>query len=339
MGSFVDHLTEDPERNQRLWRRRAEPVIGKVQPWCSEFLAPSTVLAEGDLLVVYVEGSGEGREQIGVFTCPLAEVEHQAWVPHPDNPILEVGKQGAFDRGSVFDPSVVRFGDRHLLYYSATTGDAHGFAAELLGGVPETLLPSGETVGLAVGDGPFRFTKREENPVMAGRCPHAFVWEGRVFLYFVRVADGGYRIHLAISDDGVHFTEAQGEPVLSPGGVGEWDARSVTTPCVFSEDGAFYMLYAGDAEGLDDPTGIGIAVSTDLLRWEKLVGNPIFVTGEPGRFDSASVAGPRLKRFGDTYFLWYGGSDRKIRDGLNSQIGVAQMPSGTGSECSGATEV
>ena len=335
MGSFVDHLTEDPERNQRLWRRRPEPVIGKVQPWCSEFLAPSTVLAEGDLLVVYVEGSGEGREQIGVFTCPLAEVEHQAWVPHPDNPILEVGKQGAFDRGSVFDPSVVRFGDRHLLYYSATTGDAHGFAAELLGGVPETLLPSGETVGLAVGDGPFRFTKSEESPVMAGRCPHAFVWEGRVFLYFVRVADGGYRIHLAISDDGLHFAETQGGPALSPGGEGEWDARSVTTPHVFSEGEDFYMLYAGDADSLDDPTGIGVAVSTDLLCWDKRVGNPIFVTGEPGRFDGASVAGPRLGRFGEIHFLWYAGSDRKIRDGLNSQIGVALLPSGAGSGRSG----
>jgi predicted GH43/DUF377 family glycosyl hydrolase len=338
MGSFVDHLTEDPERNQRLWRRRPEPVIGKVQPWCGEFLAPSTVLVEGDLLVMYVEGSGHGKEQIGVFTCPVAGVERQAWVPHPDNPILGAGGRGAFDRGSVFDPSVVGFGGRYLLYYSATTGDAHRFAAELLRGDPETVLPSGETIGLAAGDGPFRFSKVGENPVMDGRCPHPFVWRGRVFLYFLRVAEGGYRIHLAVSDDGVHFAEAQEQPVLLPGDAGEWDSRSVTTPCVFSEGGAFYMLYAGDAESLDDPTGIGVAVSTDLVRWEKLAGNPIFVTGEPGRFDSASVAGPRLKRFDDTYFLWYAGSDRKIRDGLNSQIGVALMPSGTGSERSGATE-
>lgn len=339
MGSFVDRLTEDPERNQRLWRRRPEPVIGKVQPWCGEFLAPSTVLVEGDLLVMYVEGSGHGEEQIGAFTCPAAEVERQAWVPHPDNPILGVGGRGAFDRGSVFDPSVVRFGDRYLLYYSATTGDAHGFATELALGVPEAVLPSGETIGLAVGDDPFRFVKSDRNPVVDGRCPHAFVWKGRVFLYFLRVAGGGYRIHLAVSEDGVHFAEAQEQPVLPPGDAGEWDSRSVTTPCVFSEDEAFYLLYAGDAEGLDDPTGIGIAVSTDLLRWEKLVGNPIFVTGEPGRFDSASVAGPRLKRFGDTFFLWYAGSNRKIRDGLNSQIGVALMPLGTRSEHSGATEV
>jgi predicted GH43/DUF377 family glycosyl hydrolase len=300
---LVDRLTGDPERNQRLWLRRTEPAIGKVQPWCSEFLAPSTVLVEGDLLVMHVEGSGQGREQIGVFSCPVAEVERQAWVPHPGNPILEAGDDGTFDRGSVFDPSVIRFEDRYLLYYSARTGDAHGFATELLAGGTGALHPSGETIGLAVGDDPFSFAKSEWNPIMDGRCPHAFVWQGGVFLYFVRVSEGGYRIHLAVSDDGVRFTEVHEQPVLSPGAVDEWDARSVTTPCVFAEGDPFYMLYAGDAEGLDDPTGIGIALSTDLIRWEKHRGNPIFVTGEPGRFDCASVAGPRIARFGDNYFL------------------------------------
>jgi len=175
---LVDRLTEDPERNQRLWLRRTEPAIGKVQPWCSEFLAPSTVLVEGDLLVMHVEGSGQGREQIGVFSCPVAEVERQAWVPHPGNPILEAGDDGTFDRGSVFDRSVIRFEDRYLLYYSATTGDAHGFATELLAGGTGALHPSGETIGLAVGDDPFSFAKSEWNPIMDGRCPHAFVWQG-----------------------------------------------------------------------------------------------------------------------------------------------------------------
>jgi predicted GH43/DUF377 family glycosyl hydrolase len=327
VDAFVDHLTEDPVRNQRLWLRGPEPVIGKVQPWCAEFLAPSTVLSEGDLVVMYVEGSDGDVERIGAFTCPAVELERQSWVPHPDNPLLGIGGEGAFDRGSVFDPSVVRFGGRYLLYYSATTGDAHGFATELARGGPGTAVPSGESIGLAFGEDPFRFTERRPDPVVDGRCPHAFVWRERVFLYFVRVAEGGYRIHLAISDDGVRFTEVQEDPVLSRGEAGEWDAVSVTTPCVFSEAGAFYMLYAGDPEGLDDPTGIGIAASEDLIRWEKHPGNPIFVTGEPGWFDAASVAGPRLRRFGETYYLWYAGSDRKIRDGLNSQIGVALMGS------------
>jgi predicted GH43/DUF377 family glycosyl hydrolase len=76
---------------------------------------------------------------------------------------------------------------------------------------------------------------------------------------------------------------------------------------------------------LDDPRGIGVAVSDDLVRWEKHPGNPIFVPGPAGSFDAVSVACPILRCRGGIYHLLYAGSDRAVTDGLHSQVGLARL--------------
>jgi hypothetical protein len=91
----------------------------------------------------------------------------------------------------------------------------------------------------------------------------------------------------------VTFTPlANGRPVLDVGASGQWDSFTVTTPKVFADSGQFVMLDAGDDGLIDDPRGIGIAVSTDLVGWRKHPGNPVFVPGRSGHFDSLSVASP-----------------------------------------------
>jgi hypothetical protein len=151
------------------------------------------------------------------------------------------------------------------------------------------------------------------------------VHEGVVHLFHVRINDGGYRIHLALSDDGVTFRELDA-PVLDVGAPGSWDSRTVTTPKIFRDGGRWCMSYAGDSGRLDDPTGIGLAYSDDLVAWQRGAGNPVFTVGNPGEFDSVSVASPIIRRSRVGYEMWYAGSDRSIGDGLHSQIGVASLP-------------
>ncbi len=325
---FERLFTHDPRHNQSLWARsQYNPVVSTASgDWCRDFLSDSTVLELDGQLAMYVEGSAGGVEQIGLFTAPLGDAAAKHWAPYPGNPIVHAGPE-AFDRGSAFDPAVVRFGGRYLLYYSATQTDAHALAEALERGAlePGDVDDGGETIGLAMSPDGYTFTKWPNNPVMPGRCPHLVEHRGTLYLYFVRIVQDGYRIFLATSTDGFTFTEVGDNPVLSVGASGSWDAHTVTTPKVFAEDGRFNMLYAGDGMSLDDPTGIGLAMSDDLVHWTKFPGNPIFTVGPAGAFDSVSVASPILRQGSNGYCLLYAGSDRSIKDGLHSQVGLAAL--------------
>lgn len=317
-------FSDDPERNQALWKRSdANPVIRpEGTGWAEDFIAACTVLEHEGMLRLYAEGSVDGHEQIGLFTLEGTEPGAAApWAPCEENPILRVGD--GFDRGGVFDPAVVRLGERWLLYYSATEGDAHAFAEQLEHGEAHG-APVDESIGLAISIDGIHFTKHPGGPVLHARCPFAVIDDGTVYLYYVRITDGGYRVHLALSKDGVTFEE-HGEPVLDAGSPGSWDAYSVTTPKIFRDGDRWCMSFAGDGTHLDDPTGVGLAYSRDLVSWEKLAGNPVFFVGEPGAFDSASVQSPIIRRVDGRYCMWYAGSDRLIRDGLHSQVGVAWL--------------
>jgi predicted GH43/DUF377 family glycosyl hydrolase len=305
---------------RNAWLRSPHnPVIGYGEAWCRDFIAPSSVLVDGDTVTLYCEGGAGDRECIGRYTCGAGEVPEARWSPDPRNPLLEPGT--GFDRGSVFDPAAVRFRGQTHLYYSATAGGAHAFAER--GEVRAGDAPDDETIGHAVetADG----FARDPQPVLTGRCPFAIEAGGEVVVFYVKVVAGGYRIYGARSADGVTFTPlADGRPVLDVGSAGEWDSFTVTTPKVFADDGQFVMLYAGDDRLIDDPTGIGIAVSPDLVSWRKYPG-PVFTPGQAGGFDSLSVASPVPLFVDGCWQIIYAGTARPVAEGLQSQIGVARL--------------
>ncbi|MDI6910246.1 hypothetical protein [Nocardioides sp.] len=319
-----DLFGADPVANQRRWVRPPHnPAIrSDGTGWAEDFIAPCSLVERDGELWLYAEGSTGGHEQIGLFTATADDsAGPRQWRPHPANPVLAVGS--GFDAGGVFDPAVVHFGERWLLYYSATEGDAHEFAERLERGSASG-QPADEYIGLAVSDDGVTFTRHADSPVLAARCPFVVVHDGTVHLFHVRVTEGGYRIHVALSDDGVRFREVA-DPVLDVGPPGSWDGHTVTTPKVFRDGDRWCLSYAGDARRLDDPSGIGLAYSDDLVTWRKLPGNPVFAVGTPGDFDSVSVASPVIRASGDGYEMWYAGSDRSIRDGLHSQVGVVRI--------------
>jgi predicted GH43/DUF377 family glycosyl hydrolase len=320
-----DLFGTDPVANQRQWVRSSRNPLIRPEGtgWADDFIAACSVVEYDDQLRLYAEGSVGGHEQIGLFTSDAgAPTDSARWAPHVDNPVLRVGT--GHDAGGVFDPAVVKLGSRWLLYYSATEGDAHAFAEQVEQGAVSG-QPTDESIGLAVSDDGLHFTRHPDAPVLRSRCPFAVVHDGVVHLFHVRITDGGYRVHLARSEDGVTFREVEA-PVLDVGGHGSWDSHTVTTPKVFRDGDQWCLSYAGDSERLDDPTGIGLAYSDDLISWQKIPGNPVFTVGAPGDFDSASVASPIIRKSQHSYDMWYAGSDRTIGDGLHSQVGVASLP-------------
>lgn len=318
---FSDLFGESAVSNQSLWRRDAgNPIVVPATEWSAEFVAPSSVLQRDGSLTVFVEGGDREREYVGAYTCDDPCRLGTEWRPDPGNPILRPAV-GGFDRGSVFDPAAILFRGALRLYYSATPGGPHEFAE---GAPAESDIPAEpECIGVAYHDG--QGFARDAKPVLEGRCPAIIEWQEVLHLFYVKVVRGGYRIYLATSQDGEHFDEVPDGPVVDVGPAGAWDSYTVTTPKVFQDDDHFTMLYAGDDRSIDDPTGIGIAVSADLLHWSKHPGNPVFTTGDPGQFDSASVASAIPVRCHDAWQILYGGSDRTVVEGLHSQVGRAWL--------------
>jgi predicted GH43/DUF377 family glycosyl hydrolase len=322
VASFVDRFGPNPRANQALWERcPANPVIPVGAEWCREFISPSSLLMYGDAVTLYAEGGAEDRECFGRYRMGAVGDFATSWIPDPGNPLLEPSPSG-FDSGSVFDPAAIRFRSQTLVFYSATTGGAHAFAENAATAAQAT--PDDETIGRAIESG--SGVERGRRPVISGRCPNVIEHGGELFLLYVKVIAGGYRIFGARSADGAGFVPISNAPVLDVGSPGAWDCYSVTTPKVFADGGRFAMLYAGDAHRLDDPTGIGLAVSDDLITWRKHPGNPVFVPGRPGEFDSLSVSSAVPFRVSNTWHILYAGGARAVSEGLQSQIGTSRLP-------------
>ena len=318
---FLGHFDGDPRANQERWERSsANPVIPYGAEWCREFIAPSSLLVEDGEVTLYVEGGSSDRENFGRYSTSTDAVLSRSWEADPANPVLEPSEDG-FDRGSVFDPYAIRVGPDLRIYYSATSGGAHEFAEHTSGAGHEA--PVREFIGMARWTG--SAFERHPTSVLEGRCPCVLEREGTLYLFYVKVVRGGYRIFAASSADGSNFEPVSDAPVLDIGTAGAWDSFTVTTPKVFEDDDRFVMLYAGDDQQIDDPTGIGIAVSDDLLHWERHPGNPVFVPGPSGGFDSVSVASTVPFLLKGRWHIVYAGGDQLVADGLRSQVGIATL--------------
>ena len=211
--SFLDRFGPDRDANQAQWERcPANPVIPYGAAWCRDFIGPSSVLVDGDTVTLYAEGGADDRESFGRYSLRGVQDFATGWVADARNPLLAPSEH-AFDRGSVFDPAAVRFRGRTHVYYSATAGGAHAFAELADAAGPE--VPDDETIGHAVET--HTGLEREPQPVVVGRCPYVIEHRGGLFLFYVKVIAGGYRIHGARSADGKTFIPTDEGPVLDVG--------------------------------------------------------------------------------------------------------------------------
>ncbi len=82
--------------------------------------------------------------------------------------------------------------------------------------------------------------------------------DGYRMWYSVRIGrNETYRMGMAVSKDGLSWTRLDAQAGLPAGEAGTWDSGMICYPCVFTHEGAQYMLYNGNRFGL---TGFGLAV-------------------------------------------------------------------------------
>jgi predicted GH43/DUF377 family glycosyl hydrolase len=246
-----------------------------------------------------------------------ADVRFQ-WEVRPD-PVL--GRTpGGWDASDVLNPSVVRFGGRLWNLYSGF--DGHRWHT-----------------GIATSDDPLHWTKQSRilSPVSTS-------WEGSYIaangsalagsdrlLYWYQAGDPP-RIGLARSADGRAWTREAG-PVLETGPVGSWDERGVGDPYVIEAGGRLFLFFVGMDRARRQR--LGVAESTDGVRWRKLRSNPILEVGPDGAFDENGLGEPAVWASNGHYWMLYTGRDRYE----NRRIGLAESEDGVSWRRSNRVEV
>ena len=118
--------------------------------------------------------------------------------------------------------------------------------------------------------------------------------EYRMYYHTYDRKDGMYKVGLAVAKDGLMKWMKKG--MVFAGSVsGAYDRKGATRRHVVNmEDGTYQMWYEGVSE--DGEHSIGVAVSTDGIKWTVPNEHPVFTADKehPGAFDSAGVGSPHL---------------------------------------------
>lgn len=186
-----------------------------------------------------------------------------------------------------------------------------------------------------------KFAKKNNNIILNPKgFPLYFVgknWEGRsVFHPQVLKKDGQYYlfytgqtsikqlslrldIGLAISEDLKNWIRYSHNPILSPGKKGSWDSELVAHSFIIKKDNLYYMFYDG-SPSREWREEIGLAVSKDLIRWEKYKNNPVLKSNDYW-WDKAHVSRCCVFQEKNKYYIYFAGNVGKNH--YQERIGLA----------------
>ncbi|MBI5770510.1 MAG: family 43 glycosylhydrolase [Verrucomicrobia bacterium] len=220
------------------------------------------------------------------------------------------------------DPSVIRFGDRYLMYYSIPPAAQKS---------PTESWAAGWCIGIAESRDLDHWTKLGElRPAQEcdrrGLCAAgAIVLRSKVHLFYQTYGNGPKdAICHAWSDDGVAFTREPTNPVFAPAGT--WTVgRAIDAEAVPVGDRLLLYFATRDPAMKVQMLGVaGAPLDSDFRRerWTQLVDGPILKPELP--WERNCIEAASVVRRGDTLFMFYAG-------GYNNepqQIGVATSRDG-----------
>ena len=229
------------------------------------------------------------------------------WIKGQGNPIIDLGPTGSFDDFEVGSPSVLYENGTFKMWYTGIEGS-----------------PYNDKIGYATSSDGFAWNKYPENPVLRPSPPEK--WDDTVVRYPYVIFNGveylmyygaltssasphHWRIGVANSSDGINWEKYPLNPVIDLGAPGSWDDESIHSCSVVYNEGLYQMWYSGSPSGGIDNGEIGYATSTDGYNWTKYPGNPVFLKGGGGTWDSLLVADPMVRYDNGVYHLWYSGRD------------------------------
>jgi predicted GH43/DUF377 family glycosyl hydrolase len=240
-----------------------------------------------------------------------------------DSLVLEPSyKRGAFDSHAVDCPFLFRHGDRYYMTYVGwdTTGYRTGLASSdaLLAWRKEgMILDRGPAGSITEFNAALTCIVRDNDlygPSDLKQIDGHFV--GTYHAYpRAGYESGPAAIGLCYGDDLYHW-EIQ-EPILRVEDGMAWEAGGLYKSWLLEQEGTYYLFY--NAKNRDRWPWIeqtGVALSNDLVHWERYGGNPVLKVGPTGSFDDLFASDPCVLRCGDAWVMFYYGnsSDGHARD-------------------------
>ena len=120
------------------------------------------------------------------------------------------------------------------------------------------------------------------------------------FLTFPLGREGRWDIGHAISQDLIHWDYVG--VALEPGPEGAWDGQTLATGSVLRRDGQYWMAYTGCEDEGFRTQRVGMAVSDDLMKWEKLPENPQTQAGPP-HYEQMSTGRRKMIHWRDPFLF------------------------------------
>lgn len=260
------------------WTKQLEPILAPAagKAWDNHAVITPAIWQDNDRYLMFYTG----QDLAGEWGIGLAESRDLvSWSRTFDKPLIK-GKESAFFSG--IDGASLIKGKHYYLFFESKIRDVkkRKFLRDL---IPLSLKRYLIAAKLYFDD-------------RAGKS------------LALRHADGR-KIWKIESDNILSWDLDKAGAVFDPAKDG-WDKKGVFSPRVFKFKDKFYLLYGGsDAES----SNTGIAVSSELLSWERISECPVLTHGAKGEWDENHALIVDIVELENGYVAFYEGEDRSNR--------------------------